>query len=70
MAILSDFGTVTTMTEAQLAAIEQAIRAEHHSELRWPHLVLLDLIAEVRRLQVLLGERPPSEMSLKSEGAK
>jgi hypothetical protein len=59
------------MTETQLAAIEQAIRAEHHSELRWSHLVLLDLIAEVRRLQVLLGERmPPSEMSLKSEGAK
>jgi hypothetical protein len=59
------------MTETQLAAIEQAIRTEHHSELRWPHLVLLDLIAEVRRLQVLLGERmPPSEMSLKSEGAK
>ena len=44
------------MNETQLCAIEQSIRDEHHSELRWPHYVLLDLIAEVRRLRKLLGE--------------
>lgn len=56
------------MDETQLAAIEQAVRAEHHSELRWPHLVLLDLIAEVRRLHAVIENRSPSEMSLRSEG--
>lgn len=39
------------MNETQLCAIEQSIRDEHHSELRWPHYVLLDLIAEIRRLR-------------------
>lgn len=47
---------MTGMNETQLCAIEQSIRDEHHSELRWPHYVLLDLIAEIRRLRKLLGE--------------
>ena len=50
-----------SMDEAQLAAIEQAIRNEHHSELRWPHLVLLDLIAEVRRLHRVIENRSGGE---------
>lgn len=44
------------MNETQLCAIEQSIRDEHHSELRWPHYVLLDLIAEIRRLRAECDE--------------
>jgi hypothetical protein len=47
------------MNETQLCAIEQSIRDEHHSELRWPHYVLLDLIAEIRRLR---AESPSDDM--------